>query len=450
MAKKISLKVEMTTPFYVSSRKYQTFNETKDFIPASTLRGTLASSICEKSPKWQCEQCDVKTECNFDRIFINGGKIRFEHLYPLRYDSYADEAKSRVFPATTVSCKRRPGILTEFLYRPYKEKEKIYDKPPHGVFDVLIVQLAYQLLNNYSYDIKCFNPDCKSKVEPFSGFYNFVPTNERESKSFFAKETKYKTAIVQSSPKKRRLVRTAINRYSRTAEENLLFSLEVVEEKSYFYATVTVKQDDLAPIIQTELKKLKHRRFGGVRSRGLGEIGLAYHINFVDFDSKLRERVETFNHFLRSYLKKLSPDAQCTDTYFTINLQSDAILKNERGEQAAVISENTLKTQLQSLQSGLSLDGLKLVKWVTSQSLYSGWSDAWKLPKNVGSTIGGGSVFVFKVDVLTDKLISALEQLQIWGIGERCEEGYGRLIICDPFHWGFQEKEEDYDENWRY
>jgi CRISPR-associated Csx10 family RAMP protein len=435
------------------------FNETNDFIPASALRGTLASAICMKSPKWQCEQCslrspttssygDVKSECNFDKIFIDGGKIRFEHLYPLRYDSYAEEG--RVFPATAVSCKRKPGILTEFLYKPYKEKEtrKVYDKPPHGVFDILIPQFAYQLLNNYGYDFKC--PECKSKVEPFSGFYNFVPTNELASQSFFAKETKYRTAIVKSSSPKRRLVRTAINRYSRTAEEGLLFSLEVVEEISYFYSTVTVEQDDLAPIIQTELKKLKNRRFGGVRSRGLGEIGSAYYINFVDFDSELRERVETFNHFLKGYLKKLSPDAECADAYFTINLQSDAILRNERGEQAAVINEDLLKTQLQSLQPGLSLDGLKLVKWVTSQSLYSGWSDAWKLPKNVGSAIGSGSVFVFKVDALTDELISALEQLQVWGIGERCEEGYGRLIICDPFHWGFQDKEKDYDENWRY
>lgn len=448
MAKKISLKVQMTTPIYVSSRKYGMFNETNDFIPAAALRGTLASAICVKSPKWQCENCDVKAECNFDKVFINSGKIRFEHLYPLAYSSYADEG--RVLPATTVSCKRKPGILTEFLYKQHKEGNKNYDKPPHGVFDILIEQLAHQLLNNYGYDFKCRCPDCQSKVEPFSCFYNFPPTNEKEFRWFLAKETKYKTVLVKSSPQKRRLVRTAINRYSRTAEESLLFSLEVVEEKSYFFATVAVEQDDLAPIIQTELKKLKNRRFGGVRSRGLGEIGSVTNINFVDFDSELRKRVETFNHFLKSCLKKLSPDAKRTDTYFTINLQSDALLGNERGEQAAVINEDLLKTRLQSLQPGLLLDGLKLVKWVTSQSLYSGWSDAWKLPKNVGSTIGRGSVFVFKVKSLTDELSKALEQLQIWGIGQRCEEGYGRLIICDPFHWGFQEKEQDYDKSWRY
>lgn len=449
MAKKISLKVQMTTPIYVSSRKYGMFNETNDFIPASALRGTLASAICVESPKWQCKGCDVKAECNFDKIFVNGGKIRFEHLYPLAYSSYTEEG--RVFPATAVSCKRQPGILTGFLYKPYKEPEdKNNDKPPHGIFDILIPQLAYQLSNNYGYDIKCSEPCCKSKVEPFSGFYNFAPTNETASQSFLARETKYRTAIVESSPPKRRLVRTAINRYSRTAEENLLFSLEVVEEKSYFFATVAVEQDELASIIQAELKKLKHRRFGGVRSRGLGEIGFVSTPCVVDFDSELKERIETFNHFLKSCLKKFPPDAKCTDTYFTINLQSDAVLRNERGEQAAVINEYSLKKQLQSLQSGLSLGGLKLVKWVTSQSLYSGWSDAWKLPKNVGSTIGRGSVFVFKVRSLTDELINALEQLQIWGIGERCEEGYGRLIICDQFHWGFQDKGQDYDENWRY
>ncbi len=449
MAKKISLKVQMTTPIYVSSRKYGMFNETNDFIPAAALRGTLASAICVKSPKWQCEGCDIKEECNFDKIFVNGGRMRFEHLYPLRYDSYSGEGY--VFPATTVSCKCRSGILTEFLYKQHKEREKNYDKPPHGVFDILIEQLAHQLLNDYGYDFKCRCPDCQSKVEPFSCFYNFAPTNETASQSFLAKETKYRTAIVESSPPKRRLVRTAINRYSRTAEEGLLFSLEVVEEKSYFFATVTVEQDELAPIIQTELKKLENRRFGGVRSRGLGEIGRPVtNINFVEFDGKLRERVETFNHFLKSYLKKLSPDAECTDTYFTIDLQSDAILRNERGEQAALINEDSLQKRLQLLQPGSSLDGLKLVKWLTSQSLYSGWSDAWKLPKNVGSTIGCGSLFVFKVKSLTDELINALEQLQIWGIGERCEEGYGRLIICDQFHWGFQDKGQDYDENWRY
>lgn len=419
MARRISYEIDIKSPTHINSRRFQIFNETLEFIPATTIRGALASLICVKSNKLKCNTCDIKTSCDFDKIFSENVGVRFENLYPVsdNHTIEIDYNLVRVLPATVVSCKKHSGFLSKFEY----EKKKSYEPPPHGVFDTLIKKLSNEIKGNYDYEIKC--PECHSKAEPFGGFYYFLD----------------KKVLAESKVSKRRIVRTAINRARRSAEEEMLYSLEVIEEGNQFFGAITIEDDNLETVIRDNLEKLKEIRIGAVRSRGFGEINSFYFRN-PDFDTQLKNRIEIFNHIL---------NVQNNGKYFTLDLQSDAIIKNGIGEYSAYISEDMLIEELKPFVPSLDGNGMKLVRWFTSQGHFSAWSNMWKLNRDIEPTIKMGSVFVYKVDVLTDELIKALEQLQIWGIGNRREEGFGKVIVCDPFHWGFCEKVVDYNPDWR-
>lgn len=434
MARGITFKLEVISPIHMSSRRYQTFNETAEFIPATTFRGMLANVICAKRDKLKCENCDIRTACDFDKIFPEDAGVRFENLYTLHnaHTTETDYILVYVLPATAVSCKRNPGFSSQFKYELSKRIKKPYDTKPHGVFDTLIMQLAHKIVGNYDYNLKCPDPECCSKTEPFNGFYNFAPIG---------------VALMKSEVPKRRMVRTAINRARRTAEEEMLYSLEVIEEGTLFFGAITLKDDSLAAVLENRLKGLKDTRLGGVRSRGFGEINI-FAVKNTNFDGKVKERIQTFNHFLGEYIQK--HEGEKNGEYFVLDLQSDVIMKNGMGEYSAIIDKEMFLRQLQIFDSNLSIDGLELFKWTTSQGHFSAWSNVWKLNRDIEPTIKSGCVFVFKVDAITDELINALEKLQTWGIGERCEEGFGKVVICDPFHWGFQEKDKDYNPNWRY
>ncbi|MBD3181262.1 CRISPR-associated RAMP protein Csx10 [Candidatus Poribacteria bacterium] len=441
MARKISLPLNALSPIHISSRKYLVFNETYDFIPATTLRGTLASIVCENENKWQCEECGKRGSCNFEQIF-NNKRVRFRNLYPVASDLYE---KSFVLPATAVSCKRCPGFLSEFYYELSQGKRDFCDEVPHGVFDLLIPSLAYQIMGRYDYEFKCPEAGCNSKLEPFSCFYS-IDSNDISLE--ISDDIIYDKVLINADVTKRRLVRAAINRERRTTQENLLFSLEAIEEGNQFFGEINIEDDGLASIVKEYLDNIESRRLGGIRSRGFGSFEFYPDIS-SEFDTEVKKRILAFNHHLEVYLKNLNGfDKQ--GIYFTLGLQSDAILKNRNGEYSVLIDEDILSEHLNAFISKLNITGLKLVKWSTSQSNSLGWSGTWKMPKAIESAIKSGSIFVFKVDELNDDLIKGLEELQMWGIGEKCEEGFGDVIICDEFHYGFHEIDQCYNDKWRY
>jgi len=45
-----------------------------------------------------------------------------------------------------------------------------------------------------------------------------------------------------------------------------------------------------------------------------------------------------------------------------------------------------------------------------------------------------GSVYVFKVNSEKDMPYEELERIELEGLGERTNEGFGEVLICHPFH----------------
>ncbi len=64
-----------------------------------------------------------------------------------------------------------------------------------------------------------------------------------------------------------------------------------------------------------------------------------------------------------------------------------------------------------------------------------GWQNSWQLPKTEDTAIAMGSVYLCRYtgDDL-DGLKRYLNQLMAEGVGLRRPEGFGRVIVCDPFH----------------
>ena len=75
-----------------------------------------------------------------------------------------------------------------------------------------------------------------------------------------------------------------------------------------------------------------------------------------------------------------------------------------------------------------------------SNAPVSGWNAALGLPKEDDRAIAAGSVFFFEyLGDNPDSLSQRLKCLESAGLGERRSEGFGRVIVCDPFHWEVNE-----------
>jgi hypothetical protein len=77
----------------------------------------------------------------------------------------------------------------------------------------------------------------------------------------------------------------------------------------------------------------------------------------------------------------------------------------------------------------------RLVRSFASYDYTGGWHVLWRRPKETHVVTRKGSLYVFMTDAaLTPAQIERLEQVQRMGIGERVQEGYGQIRVCDEFH----------------
>jgi CRISPR-associated protein Csx10 len=128
-------------------------------------------------------------------------------------------------------------------------------------------------------------------------------------------------------------------------------------------------------------------------------------------------------------LKELPGDR----TYFTLDLQSDAIL-TENWRRTTVISEKMLQQFAQVEDPSLKLEAA-----YSSYDYLSGWNAAWGLMKDVELITNKGSVYLFST---TQREIwdNVLGELEVRGVGDRTCEGFGQIQICNQFHNVFREE----------
>ncbi len=406
---RIQLLITAKSPLAIARQKTgSSISDVETYIPGTVLRGAIAGLMIRQA---QAEGQDFASdsESDFKKLFIDNKAI-FQNAYPAITENLSVQPNVRIMPATALSSKNKSG---------FRSNEK------GGVFDSLIDRFCADAYGQI-YDPNC--PTDGDRVDPFKGFYSI-----------------YKNQYYSHSASSRLLTRVGINRRRATAEDQVLYSLQVLNEtkrkddqvKDMAFAGSIWICDDLAESFTHYLEQQsQYIRVGGAISRGLGKIEIkiispeltqprsTVQQQISDFNKTLERRWERWKIFGNQPIIEIQN--RC---FFTLDLQSDAIL-TEQWQRTMVISSAMLQQAV-----GLTSGDLQLHASYSSYSYRSGWNTAWGLHKDLELTTDRGSVYLFSIDE-SDRATweSALETLEIWGIGNLTAEGFGQVKVCDEFH----------------
>ena len=399
--KEIQLTIQALSPLAIGRQKPGgSISEAQEYIPGSVIRGAVAAQMLRQSP-----QSGDQPGGDFYTLFVDQGAAIFSNAYPTGVG-----LRSQVLPATAVSSKTFPGFKA--------------DKPSNGgVFDTLIDSVCAESYGHL-YDPTC--PKDGGRLEPFSGFYSLEGNHYRSH-----------------SVATRLLTKVGINRRRATAQEQVLYSVQVINETqkkgredTLFSGTIRLEDAELAQVLADYLTS-SGLRLGGSTSRGLGKVKIQAEVS--DYQSETERRVNAFNQVLCARWKEWGkffspPQSSLPETckFFTLDLQSDAIL-TEQWRRTTVISPDML-----CQMAGVDDPDLTLQATYSSYDYRSGWNAAWCLMKDVEMVTTKGAVYLFSTPNL-EAWLPALAALERRGVGERTPEGFGQVQVCSEFHHVFRE-----------
>ncbi len=410
--KRYIITLETQSPLAIRADHAQGGSETTQYISGTTLLGSLASVHRFMHPDQAVEFAD---------LFLSG-KVQHPNLYPASFkDSGMQDAETPVHPApkTAQSCKRFTGFKHDVV------DDDEYSR--HGVRDTLIDWLLFndERLEVMEYYKNCRDDNCHSSMDQFSGYYRrdeFNPQNIMSAKI----ETRLQT-------------HTGINRQTGTVQQSILYNREVLEEGMQFWGVVTVagEPDTLAGTFQKFVNEVGREglvRIGTGRTRGMGKVslGIATLKDEQNTFDNFKKRLEAFNETTRSQADKFHiprPDAW----YFAVTLHAPAIIRDDQLRYEGTITEKTLARLAHAPAD--TFDGFTQVYQAASTRPITGWNELWGTPKTNDYAIDTGSVFLFaSPGEPNDALYNVLYALEEQGIGQRRAEGFGRILISDPFH----------------
>jgi CRISPR-associated protein Csx10 len=411
--KRINLEIKALSPLAIGRQKPGgSISEAESYIPGTVIRGAVANYILKRA------NTPITASDNFHSLFLGENPAIFQNAYPATIEGDKQtriQPQVRVVPATVLSSKTKSG---------FKPKG-------NGVFDTLIDRFCAEGYG-YLYDPNC--PADGGRVDTFTGFYS-----ELNGKYY------------SHSATTRLLTRVGINRRRATSEERVLYSIEVLNEsqnrgkieKPVIYTGAILVADELADSLQRFINNHQEDlRLGGATSRGLGRVKVTAKppVDVKAVKPSVEERINKFqnklqkrwNEWKQIYYQPLE-DLLQNRTYFTIDLQSDAILR-EKWRRTTVISEDMLQEF-----AGVSDSSLKLHAAYSSYDYLSGWNSAWGLMKDVELITNKGGVYLFSTN--DAKLwMEKLGDLEVYGVGDRTSEGFGQIQVCNEFHLVMREE----------
>ncbi|MFN6519180.1 MAG: CRISPR-associated RAMP protein Csx10 [Nostoc sp. CreGUA01] len=450
--KRIKLQITALSPLAIAAKKPGSVSEAEDHIPGSVIRGAIASHILQLSNLQtpRISETNLAAGGEFATLFLGDEPAIFQNAYPAvakvanksilidqknpekeKYDIISQVVTDEVMvlPTTAVSSKTDPGFQPQ----------------ANGVFDTLIDRFCADAYN-YPYDPsdgKSLREKTDARVEPYSSFYS-------------SKNGKYRSHSVST----RFLTRVGINRQRATSEDDILYSIEVLNESfvgnpqgqnwhSVVYrSAIIVNNEQLAKSLTQFINDNSQLfRLGGATSRGLGKVEIKAEIEGAV--TNVEARIEEFNQKLKERWQLWSvfgePENQLLEgqKYFTIDLQSDAIF-TENWQRTTVISPKMLcefiglDDEFAKLNTETQNDYLKLEVAYSSYSYRSGWNSAWGLMKDIELVTNRGAVYLFSTN--QSKVIEKLKELELQGVGDRTSEGFGQVQICNEFHGVFREE----------
>lgn len=413
--KQFVITLETLSPLAIRADHAQGGSQTTEYISGTTLLGSLASTH-------RFMHRDQTSD--FADLFLSG-KVQYPNLYPALFkDDGMQNAETSVYPVpkTAQSCKR----FTGFKYHVDHDEEQ-----RHGVRDTLIDWVLFTMesvsdrerLDVMKHYKEC--PECHSSMDHFTGYYR---RGESEPKN-----------IMSAKIETRLQTHTGINRQTGTVQQSILYNREVLEEGMQFRGIVNIPDelDKLAGTFKDFVNEVGRDglvRIGTGRTRGMGKVSLGI--------APLEDEQNTFDNFkerLKAFNKKVGSQADRFHItmpeawYFAVTLHSPAIIRDDQLCYEGTMTGKTL-ARLAHVPAD-TFDGFTQVYQAASTRPITGWNELWGTPKANDYAIDTGSVFLFSGPREPGKpLYESLQKLEEQGIGQRRTEGFGRILISDPFH----------------
>lgn len=393
-------------------RASEQFAPSLDYLPGGAVRGALADLYLQGDSEWAKDEL-------FQRLFLKE-EVTFSDFLPT-----TSKHMSRLFPASAMACKRFDDkvharqSLTDSLLR----LELAAELDESGLLDLGNPDHDPLTLGDWKHCSICtakgrYAPK-RDRVE--AGYYTSVELPER------------------MSVRKRMMAGTAIERATGTAAHAMLFSHEVMEESSsqqdgeatLFRGAITLT-DDLYDELNERLKPGQRLAMGYGRGRGLGQVVSLGWETAPSPKDDLIARWQALNQTVQTLWARYKH--QPRSAYFTLTLESHLILRNAIGE--PILGDVT------AVDLGLPPE-IARCRSILSATLISGWNAAQNLPKPDMWALQRGSVLLFRLPAGADfmRVKEQLERIEVKGLGERRAEGFGRISVCNEFHYYFLQQE---------
>lgn len=390
--------------------------ETRDYVAGSVWRGAVAQAMLQAQGRVSHAGRPVAGEPgpDFADLFWGDRAARFGFLYP----SVASNAAALPIPLTARTCKQQPGFAPS----------------GHGLYDGLLNRLREAATGQRPYSRGPENcPRCEAeqgRLERKRGFMSRVE----------ATADGYGEARVG----RRAFVRVGLNRLTETAKEEILYTLEALVpaqdgkngRPSLTFVGTWSGSDSQQRALLDQLAEYQLPETGGyrisvgtARARGMGDAVLR--LEPADEDQGLADCLDAFQP---------RTDGRPTDPehlYAALTLRSPLLLLDERGLPATGLTGELLRAYHPQAPAGLEV----LAAYsVLERETWTGWAAAWGLPKPVTTVIAAGSVIALRAPAeQRTALLDYLTALAAEGLGERRAEGFGEVLVCDPFHIAFDE-----------
>ncbi|ESA32290.1 ramp superfamily protein [Leptolyngbya sp. Heron Island J] len=189
-----------------------------------------------------------------------------------------------------------------------------------------------------------------------------------------------------------------------TKEEGQVYRYESLEAGQSFEAIILCNQGADATVLEQLLKRSQTARIGGSRTAGYGKVTISDTIctdadNWTEvgkpFQSRIRKNV-------------------------AITLLSDAIICNDYGQYV-------VEAPIQAIANAMGVEQISQTPKIYMGSTFvGGFNRKWGLPLPQVQAVAAGSVFIFPdLDITPEQA----RQLEWQGIGERRNEGFGRVAV---------------------
>ncbi len=217
------------------------------------------------------------------------------------------------------------------------------------------------------------------------------------------------------------------------ARRQMITVRQTLQPDQRFAGIVTFPNDETATLA-TQLLALQDNRLwvGAGRSRGLGEVVVEAAPAQAGTTAG---RLEGLAATLARYCDQAGAQVPESQTYATLTLRSAALLRDAFGRWQPTIGAESLSTW-----TGLPAGAIQVRQSYLDSAWIEGWNAALGQPKPDARAIVAGSCWLLRVaGVPASEVLVALERLEAEGIGERRQEGFGQVSVCDRLHWQAQE-----------